>query len=111
MTRDNLSGHPGQPVRDSGTGQPPPLGGSVPVSQASDDVCPRLVNMKGGARYLGVSEWTARDWALQGLFPVVNLPPRRPREGDRPKRTFRRLLVDVRDLDTFIETRKRRLTE
>lgn len=59
------------------------------------------------ADYLGCSYWTARDWVLAGLVPVVELPPLRPREGERPRQTLRRVLVDREDLDRFIESRKR----
>ena len=44
---------------------------------------------------------------LQGLIPVVDLPPLRAREGDRQRKTLRRVLVDRADLDAFIESRKR----
>ena len=71
----------------------------------------RLLDVKNAARYLSVSEWTVRDWAAQGLFPVVELPSRRPREGERPRRAFRRLLIDVQELDRFIEARQRRLSK
>lgn len=74
----------------------------------SESIAPRLLNMRQAAEYLGCSFWTARDYILQGLIPVVELPPLRPREGERPRRTLRRVLVDRADLDTFIEARKRR---
>ena len=64
--------------------------------------------MRQAAEYLGCSFWTARDYILQGLIPVVDLPPLRPREGDRQRKTLRRVLVDRADLDAFIESRKRR---
>jgi hypothetical protein len=63
--------------------------------------------MRQAAEYLGCSFWTARDYILQGLIPVVNMPPLRAREGDR-QRTIRRVLVDRADLDVFIEARKGR---
>ena len=69
---------------------------------------PRLLNMRQAAEYLGCSFWTARDYILQGLIPVVDMPPLRAREGDRQRKTLRRVLVDRADLDAFIETRKRR---
>lgn len=69
---------------------------------------PRLVNMRDAARYIGCSFWTVRDYILQGLIPIVDLPPLRPRAGERPRRTLRRVLVDREDLDAFIESRKRR---
>ena len=68
---------------------------------------PRLLNLHQMADYLGCSYWTARDWVLAGLVPVVELPPLRPREGERARTTLRRVLVDREDLDHFIETRKR----
>lgn len=74
----------------------------------ADTIRPRLLNMRQAAAYLGCSFWTARDYILQGLIPVVELPPLRPREGDRPRKTLRRILVDRADLDAFIEARKRR---
>ena len=64
--------------------------------------------MRQAAEYLGCSFWTARDYILQGLIPVIEMPPLRPREGERPRKTLRRILVDRVDLDTFIEERKRR---
>ena len=77
-------------------------------SQPDERVRPRLLNMRQAAAYLGCSFWTARDYILQGLIPVVDLPPLRPREGDRQRKTLRRVLVDRADLDAFIESRKRR---
>src|SRR6266545_1947256 len=71
-------------------------------------IAPRLLNMRQAAEYLGCSFWTARDYILQGLIPVVDMPPLRPREGDRQRKTLRRVLVDRDDLDAFIESRKRR---
>ena len=70
-------------------------------------VGPRLLNMRQAAAYLGCSFWTARDYILQGLIPVVDLPPLRARPGDRQRKTLRRVLVDRADLDTFIQSRKR----
>jgi hypothetical protein len=67
---------------------------------------PRLLNLRQGAHYLGVSFWTIRDYVLAGYIPSVQLPPLRPREGDRDRLTLRRVLVDVRDLDAFVDGRK-----
>jgi hypothetical protein len=66
--------------------------------------------MRQGAVVLGCSFWTFRDYVLQGLIPVVELPPLRPREGERARKTLRRVLVDREDLDRFIEQRKSRGT-
>lgn len=76
-----------------------PSGGDVPVE-------PRLLNMRQAAAYLGLSYWSLRDYVLAGLIPVVEFPPLRPREGDRARKTLRRVLVDREDLDRFIESRK-----
>ena len=73
---------------------------------STGDISPRLLNLREGASYLGVSFWTLRDWCLAGYLPTVDMPPLRPREGDRPKRSLRRVLVDREDLDRFIEARK-----
>jgi hypothetical protein len=77
------------------------------AAQPAERVKPRLLNMRQAAEYLGCSFWTARDYILQGLIPVVDLPPLRAREGDRQRRSLRRVLVDRADLDAFIESRKR----
>jgi len=76
-----------------------------PVS-GSPTITPRLLNLRQVAVYLRCSYRTARDYALAGLVPVVNLPPLRPREGDRAKTSLRRVLIDREDLDRFIEARK-----
>ena len=68
---------------------------------------PRLLNMRQAAAYLGCSFWTARDYILQGLIPVVDLPPLRARPGDRQRKTLRRVVVDRADLDAFIQSLKR----
>jgi hypothetical protein len=73
----------------------------------SPGVSPRLLNLRQMADYLGCSYWSARDWVLAGWVPVVELPPLRPREGERPRTTLRRVLVDREDLDRFIDQRKR----
>lgn len=67
---------------------------------------PRLLDLRAAAAYLSCSYWTVRDWVAAGYLPVVDLPPVRPREGERPRKTLRRVLLDVRDLDAFIEGRK-----
>ena len=77
-------------------------------AQPRDRVKPRLLNMRQAAEYLGCSFWTARDYILQGLIPVVDMPPLRAREGDRQRKVLRRVLVDRADLDAFIESRKKR---
>lgn len=81
---------------------------SKALATPPEPITPRLLNMRQAAAYLGCSFWTARDYVLQGLIPVVDMPPLRAREGDRQRSTLRRVLIDRADLDTFIESRKRR---
>lgn len=78
------------------------------VATPTEPITPRLLNMRQAAAYLGCSFWTARDYVLQGLIPVVEMPPLRAREGDRQRKTLRRVLIDRADLDAFVESRKRR---
>jgi hypothetical protein len=80
----------------------------VADAQPTERIRARLLNMRQAAAYLGCSFWTARDYILQGLIPAVDMPPLRAREGDRQRKTLRRVLVDRADLDAFIESRKRR---
>lgn len=78
------------------------------VARPAEPVTPRLLNMRQAAAYLGCSFWTVRDYVLQGLIPVVDMPPLRAREGDRQRQALRRVLIDRVDLDAFVESRKRR---
>jgi hypothetical protein len=66
----------------------------------------RLLNLRQAAAYLNLSFWSVRDYVLSGRLPYVQLPPLSPREGDRPRQKLRRVLVDIRDLDAFIEAHK-----
>jgi hypothetical protein len=77
------------------------------VVTPAESITPRLLNMRQAALYLGCSFWTVRDYVLQGLIAVVDMPPLRAREGDRQRQTLRRVLIDRADLDTFIESHKR----
>ena len=85
-----------------------PAESSTNSRDGSESMQPRLLNMRQAAAYLGCSFWTARDYVLQGLIPAVDMPPLRPRPGDRRRKTLRRVLIDRADLDAFIESRKRR---
>lgn len=71
----------------------------------------RLLSLKDAARYLGCSYWSVRDWCLSGALPTVDLPPLRGRQGDRPRTSLRRVLIDRTDLDAFVERHKRRTTD
>jgi hypothetical protein len=55
-------------------------------------------------QYLGVSEWTVREWIYAGDLPVVRA--RRPRTASalkhRPQSdALRRVLIDIADLDAL----------
>jgi len=60
------------------------------------------LDLKSAGAYLGVSYWTMRDLVFGGIIPSVKIPC--PRSGNG--RAIRRILVDRRDLDTFIENNK-----
>ena len=115
-----LRGRPGRkPGRKSGTDIPTPTTPAlaapasgvlqVPASAASSPavvptLCPpgrRLLPLEMAARYLGLSAWTLRDWLRQGVLPVVRFDT--PTRRGRP---FRRILVDVCDLDALITRSK-----
>jgi hypothetical protein len=64
---------------------------------------PRLLPVAETADYLGVSVWTVREWVAAGLVTPVELPPRPPRNGERQRTRFRRLLFDRLALDAFID--------
>lgn len=78
---------------------------ATPVSE--DQMKPRLLSLRQAAAYLGCSFWTTRDYVLQGLIPVVHMPPLGARAGYRQQTTLRRVLIDRADLDAFIEVRRR----
>ena len=68
------------------------------------DEAPRVLDLRAGAKYLGISYWSLRDLVLGGHVPAVRLPC--PRVGNG--RIMRRLLVDRRDLDDLIERSRER---
>ena len=80
---------------------------SPKTPELAGPITPRLLSMRQAAAYLGCSFWTARDYVLQGLIPALDMPPLRPRPGDRRKPALRRVLIDRADLDAFVESRKR----
>jgi hypothetical protein len=65
------------------------------------EVVPRLLDLRGTATYLGVSEWTVRDLDAAGVLKRVRVPSRGGRE-------LRKLLFDREDLDHLIPTWKSR---
>lgn len=62
----------------------------------------RVLSLKDAAVYLGVSYWTVRDLVLGGHIPTVRIPV----PGSHDGRSLRRILVDRRDLDAFIDRNK-----
>ncbi len=52
----------------------------------------RLLSQKGAAEYLGVSYWTLRDLNFQGVLPYLKIG--------------RRILLDIKDLDDYIQKSK-----
>src|SRR5262249_53697624 len=75
-----------------------------PTKSAEDDETPsvRLLDLRAAGTYLGLSYWTMRDLVFGGLIPTVKIPCPRTNDG----RVIRRLLIDRRDLDAFIEKNK-----
>lgn len=63
----------------------------------SDPVSKRLYSVKEAGRYLGRSAWAIRHLIWEGHLPQV-------RQG-------RRVMVDVVDMDQFIEKHKREATD
>lgn len=57
-------------------------------------VGPRLLPLKKGAEYLGLTVWAMRERVWSGDIPVVRFP-----QG-------RKMYVDVRDLEVFIQQNK-----
>lgn len=54
----------------------------------------RLLSQKEAAAYLGISYWTLRDLIFRGEIPVVPI-------------TSRKSVVDIEDLNAYIERKKR----
>ena len=63
----------------------------------------RVYDADAAGDYLSVSTWTIRDWVAAGLLVPLTLPARPPRDGERPRQRFRRLLFDKRELDRFVD--------
>ncbi len=59
---------------------------------------PRLFPLKRGAEYMGVTVWGIRELIWAGELPFV-----RPPGG-------RKMYIDRRDMDEFIERNKQRMT-
>jgi len=66
---------------------------------------PRLLPLRKGAEYLGISPYTFQDWLKRGLIPSIQIDLPAGQDGRRGDR-FRRVLVDVVDLNEFITKAK-----
>ena len=80
-------------------GEPAGAAGTVPKA-----VEPRLLDLKALAAYSGITYYTLRALVAEGRIPAVRLPSPGAADG----RPLRRVLVDRRDLDRFIEQCKER---
>jgi predicted DNA-binding transcriptional regulator AlpA len=79
----------------------------------------RLLDVDGAASYLSMSRWTIYDLIKGGVLPTVKVPSVRadlgPRKTGNPKsrrrvlarpdfrQPLRKILLDVRDLDAFVD--------
>jgi len=57
-------------------------------------VGPRLLSLKAGAEYLGLTVWALRERIWAGQIPVVRFP------GGR------KMFLDIKDLDALVERNK-----
>lgn len=64
------------------------------MSPTADSPSRRLLKVKQAAAYMSISPWTVRKLVQSQQLRIVKLDDRGP------------WLLDVRDLDQFIETRK-----
>jgi hypothetical protein len=79
--------------------------------KASVHAWPRLLSIEQAAEYLSVSYWTVREFINDGSIKAVPLPrpdTLRQRERRALGDTVRRLLIDRNDLDSLVESWKRR---
>ena len=66
------------------------------MSKDSTKIAKRLYSIKEAAVYLGRSEWAVREMIWAGKLPYV-------KDG-------KRILLDIRDMDEWIEQNKTRFT-
>ena len=66
------------------------------AQEANAPIDPRLLDLRGTAKYLSVSEWTVRELEVGGILCRVRVPL--PNNGE-----LRKLLFDVQDLNRLIE--------
>jgi predicted site-specific integrase-resolvase len=67
------------------------------LEKFSSAIYPRLLTLKKASDFLGLTVWALRERIWAGHIPVVQFP------GGRKQ------YVDIRDLEGFIETHKRKI--
>lgn len=81
---------------------PPGMRATAPTVPVLCPIPPRLLDLAGSARYVGVSGWTIRDWVAAGILRRVRLPGGAgSKDGE-----LHRLLFDRADLDRLVEQGK-----
>ncbi len=63
-----------------------------PSVRESDVLLPRLLSYEAATRYLSLSYWTVRHMVVEGHIPHI--------------KSGKRVLIDVQDLDAWIEKNK-----
>jgi hypothetical protein len=71
----------------------------VAAPQEQPALSPRLLDLAGTARYLGMSEWTVRGLEAAGVLRRVRIPL--PNGGE-----LRKLLFDRENLDKLVDSWK-----
>jgi hypothetical protein len=64
---------------------------------------PRVLDCRQAAWYLNVSVGTVRDYIAAGRLRPVTLPALVARPGERQQAQLRRVLLDVAELNRFVE--------
>lgn len=96
-------GHsPGIEPAEGGNGK-----GKSRRAKDKESFAPRLLSLEDAKIYLGLSYWTVRDYVDSGQLPTVKLPSARANDG----RVIKRVLIDRRDLDQFVEKHKEKILE
>lgn len=103
--RARLAKRPGRPPKSGpppGTPGPPVPAGGGPTGRAGSSadtaLAPRLLDVRAGAAYLGLSTTTFRTLVAAGAIPRIRVPTGAHR-GE-----LRKVLVDRQDLDRLVET-------
>jgi hypothetical protein len=68
----------------------------------------RLMSLRQGAEYSGLSYWLLRDYCLDGILPIVRLPGSRLKGKNgischSTEHTIRKIMIDRDDIDRLIQ--------